>query len=381
MQLENLAKKFPKHINELFEFIISYGFKIGLIGGVTRDFLLFDRVSQDIDCELRCVEGELDQKKWDSFFVELRQRYDGVELLAYEVISFDLQGWNIALNRPRREVFSEENHHKNFKAEFIDDSNYVESFIRRDFTINAIMLEQTAEKLRVVDPLNGLKDIEKKILSPCGSNFGKDPVRFLRALRFKVKLGFTFSQDLTNQFATLDGVKTSSHYFCEEFIKSHNLLSMLLAYAEFDTKLKKITFQKSDLIELKKRLKNFEIIDLCQLVEVVIMDQELTDYLLSLFGLSKRKIVRVKNFDFSSLDLKSAAVTNKEFKEFIDWIDSLYTRLGLEFLRYILVKSGQKKLSEKIEAVENLNNSLDLDKYPAKERKYYWWRDKLDQVL
>jgi tRNA nucleotidyltransferase (CCA-adding enzyme) len=65
-----------------------------------------------------------------------------------------------------------------------------EDLERRDFTINAIA--QDAEG-KLVDPLGGARDIERRVLRHAGTAFVEDPLRVLRAARFMARfaaLGF-----------------------------------------------------------------------------------------------------------------------------------------------------------------------------------------------
>jgi poly(A) polymerase len=66
---------------------------------------------------------------------------------------------------------------------------------RRDFTVNALYFNPTTEE--IVDYCNGLQDLREKTLRIIGepeSRYKEDPVRMLRAIRFKAKLGFHFAK-------------------------------------------------------------------------------------------------------------------------------------------------------------------------------------------
>ena len=66
----------------------------------------------------------------------------------------------------------------------------------RDFTCNAIALSlNRASKGLLLDPMNGLADIERKELRAISTyGFYDDPSRLLRLFRFSVRLGFTIEE-------------------------------------------------------------------------------------------------------------------------------------------------------------------------------------------
>lgn len=64
---------------------------------------------------------------------------------------------------------------------------------RRDFTINAIYFNPKTQ--RYLDYVDGMADIEKKLIRVIGDptiRFQEDPIRILRAIRFRYLLGFEY---------------------------------------------------------------------------------------------------------------------------------------------------------------------------------------------
>ena len=79
---------------------------------------------------------------------------------------------------------------------FVRPASVEEDLIRRDFTVNAMLMDFEGN---VLDPLGGRRDVERRLLrtpQPAEVTFSDDPLRMLRAIRFAAELDFNLAPDL-----------------------------------------------------------------------------------------------------------------------------------------------------------------------------------------
>jgi poly(A) polymerase len=78
----------------------------------------------------------------------------------------------------------------------VEPASLEEDLRRRDFTINALLMDFDG---RVLDPLGGMPDLERGLLRTPDDplrTFSDDPLRMLRAIRFAAQLGFRLDDTL-----------------------------------------------------------------------------------------------------------------------------------------------------------------------------------------
>jgi tRNA nucleotidyltransferase (CCA-adding enzyme) len=184
MQLVNALK------NPIFKVISEASLDLGLesyvIGGYVRDYLLERGSHKDIDVvtvgsgiELaRAVSDRLPNKPKVTIF-----RNYGTAMLRSDELEIEFVG-------ARKESYREESRNPAVENGSLEDDQN-----RRDFTINALALSlQQTNFGTLLDPFNGLKDLEQKLIrTPLDpdTTYSDDPLRMLRAIRFATQLDFT----------------------------------------------------------------------------------------------------------------------------------------------------------------------------------------------
>ena len=149
-----------------------------LVGGCVRDALL-GRKFEEFDLEAFGLPPE----ELDLVLRGLGYRVDQVGR-AFSVAK--LRGFSIDIALPRRER-KVGKRHRDFVVDADPYMSVEEAAERRDFTMNAISYDPLAG--RILDPLNGREDLEKRRLRHASHRFAEDPLRVLRGMQFIARLG------------------------------------------------------------------------------------------------------------------------------------------------------------------------------------------------
>lgn len=157
------------------------GYKAYIVGGCVRDLLL-SRPIHDYDITTNATPDQVIEAFKDvknTKIIPTGLQHGTVTLMwnneGYEITTFRQDG-----------DYSDGRHPD--KVSFVDD--IVQDLARRDFTINA-MAWNPSEGL--IDPFNGLEDLEERIIRCVGNphdRFTEDALRILRAWRFSCQLNF-----------------------------------------------------------------------------------------------------------------------------------------------------------------------------------------------
>lgn len=212
----------PGFFPSLIKAISAYGFVPTFVGGVVRDFLMTEELGHDWDIELSHPTLAFNKDTWKAFGKSMAP-IGRASFLSYDIIRLEVQDYSIEFSPPRREIFEAhlaDKGHSNFSVEFDLKMPFREAVARRDFTINAMGLRCQEKEFEFLDPLEGLRHLREKTLHPAGADFHKDPVRFLRALRFARRFEFHLSPTLEDILKSMDIKGISPTYLWSEMQKS-----------------------------------------------------------------------------------------------------------------------------------------------------------------
>ncbi len=169
LQVAHALTRYPL-VRRTFDLAHRLQVKIYLVGGSVRDMLLGVE-THDLDF---AVEG-------DGLALA---RYVAGELKgAFVPLDARRQTGRVVLGRPpRRQVLD-------FAS--LRGTDLIADLRGRDFTINAIAVERTAEGgWQLLDPLNGYGDLmARRLRAASPTSFADDPLRTLRAVRMRVQFG------------------------------------------------------------------------------------------------------------------------------------------------------------------------------------------------
>ena len=152
------------------------GYRLFVIGGTSRDYLLNKEV---YDYDFVSDATPIDMKK---FLPEANYHFE-----KYGSVRIKVDGVHVDITTLRIEEGYSDYRHPS-KITYVKEIE--KDYVRRDFTINAIYLD---EKLNVIDPAHGLDDLKNKVIRFIGdpkTRIKEDPLRILRAERFAKKLNF-----------------------------------------------------------------------------------------------------------------------------------------------------------------------------------------------
>ena len=179
---------FSKTLEKLSQLFLKNNYELYMVGGAVRDILM-NKTPHDYDFATNATPDQMLKmaEKSNIEVIPTGIKYGTVTFRidnqSFETTTYRADGNYSDGRRPDQVIFS---------------TNILDDLSRRDFTVNAIALNMLSNVNEYVDPFNGIKDIENKVIKTVGDpveRFTEDGLRILRAIRFRFKLGFTFDAD------------------------------------------------------------------------------------------------------------------------------------------------------------------------------------------
>ncbi|MBR9998638.1 MAG: HD domain-containing protein [Cyclobacteriaceae bacterium] len=185
MDYTNILEKFPvlKQIGIISD---QMNFSTYVVGGFVRDFLL-DRKEKKSDIDIVTVGSGIELAKEVADHIGIKGKISvfknfGTAMFRYGKIELEFVG-------ARKESYNRES-----RKPVVENGTLADDQLRRDFTINAMAIGLNRQNYgRLIDPFEGMKDLEKKMIRTPRDplvTFSDDPLRMMRAIRFAAQLNF-----------------------------------------------------------------------------------------------------------------------------------------------------------------------------------------------
>ncbi len=212
-----------KNVKEVMQKIIENGYQVYLVGGYVRDYYL-NKETNDYDLATSAKPADI-MKIWPN--IELKNY--GSMVLKYKDSRFEITTFRV-----------EKEYHNNRFPTYEYTSSLDKDILRRDFTMNSMYMDIDE---KIIDKLNGKKDIDNKVIKMVGNadkKIAEDVLRILRAIRFATIYNFKLDNEL------------------EEAIKKYAYILKNLSYTHKKEELDKI-FINSNIMYGIKLIKKYSL--------------------------------------------------------------------------------------------------------------------------
>lgn len=183
----------PKYVELLIKTIEDNGYEAFLVGGSIRDIIL-GKVPNDYDITTNALPEKIEEIFNNYKTINIGKEFGTIIIVQdegdIEVTTYRTESEYKDGRRPSEVFFSD---------------NILTDLSRRDFTINSIAYNKNNG---IIDPFNGIKDINAKIIRTVGNpieRFREDNLRILRGVRFATQLDFQIEE------ATYIAIKEESY--------------------------------------------------------------------------------------------------------------------------------------------------------------------------
>jgi len=293
-----------------------------VIGGFVRDTILGNHSPKEkyIDIDLT-VRGN---------FMEFAEQL-AEELNIKTIVPFEdfktarlvEENYQIEIAETRKESY-----YIDSRKPVVESTTLEEDLLRRDFTINAIAMSLNKEDFgSIIDPLGGIKDLNKGIIiTPLDPDetFSDDPLRMLRAVRFAAKLDFQVANNILDSIDRMSKRLEiiSWERITEEVIKCLKTDKPSIAfYLMKDTGLLKYVFPEMDVMS------GVEIIDGKSHKDVFIHTLQVVD--------NAAKLTKKMEIRFAALVHDIAKPPTKRFDPIKGWTYHGHEEIGRRMIKTV----------------------------------------------
>lgn len=170
------------------QIVTKHNLQAFVIGGFVRDLIL-ERPSKDIDIVVIGNGLELAKECADMLKVKKVSVFE-----SFGTAQFKYKDLDVEFVGARKESYRQDS-----RKPIVENGTLEDDQNRRDFTINAMAISLHADNFgELIDPFNGLKDLEDETLkTPLNpdTTYSDDPLRMMRAIRFASQLNFKIEKE------------------------------------------------------------------------------------------------------------------------------------------------------------------------------------------
>ncbi len=172
-----------KDVRKFMKRLIDHGEEAYLVGGAVRDLLL-NRKTFDYDITTSSSPEKTKELFSDVKYYDIGKKHGTITLISGNI--------TVDITPFRKEDHYFDHRHPEY-VEFTD--HLIDDLKRRDFTVNAICLDEDSS---IIDYFNGLEDLRDRKIRCIGDpdeRFNEDALRILRAIRFSCVLDFSIEEN------------------------------------------------------------------------------------------------------------------------------------------------------------------------------------------